>query len=231
MAVGAAIAGVGLGLKGAKEARRGRQQAAAAGAKAEAQQRETTEEEIRRQEYTHKRDIASIEAEIAAGGISDVGALRQPKKTKSTFDKSIATAKSEIAGLHKKIAAEEKRVDDEELGWVSKGGIRSMESEIDKKYESLEAMQAARKGELAVPWEGKTGIFGQYLAEKERVHLSEIDWMRKTGLSGVESIRARTQSALSAARSQETAAFSKIVSSGAAWYQASQPPPATTTTG
>lgn len=225
MAVGAAVAGVGLGLAGLGESRKARKASQAATTLSIEQQKETTAEEIRRQEYTHKRDISSIEAEIAASGLSSTeDGLRGGKRTITSIDPVISTMESEIADIDAKVNAYEFTYSD--------GGKTLIKLAIDRgnKLKELESLKEQQTGELDAPWNPEGGIFSEYLIESERVHLSEISWMRKTGLSTVASIAATGESARLAARQAEISSYAQITQSAANWWQAVQPPATTTTT-
>lgn len=232
MAIGAAIVGVVQGARAAKEAKRGRQAAALAGVTAEEQKKATTAEEIRRQKYTFERDTASIEAAMAAGGLSDPK-LRKDAGTPTGYEGELATAKSELATFKKAGLT----------GVLKEGGIKPVESNIDtggwgsnrrdfmrgamlksreltdEKEGKIAELQLKHDTEMATPWSKEGGMFAQYMRERQDVQEKEIQWMERTGLSAVKSIQANTQSAIRTARGQEMQAYGDMASSFATMGQ------------
>ena len=235
MATGAAIAGVGLGIMGARSAKRASGEAAEARDLSAKQIRQTTDEEIRRKEYTYGRDISSIEAEIAAAGISATGeGLRGGEaRTVTSVDDEFNRLTSQVAELQKKRDDEVAAIEaDEDSDFMSRGLARRFGTgkEIEETSEKLTAVTEQRDAEISSSWNVDGGIFAEYLSERERVHFSEISWMKKTGLSSVRASMAEGSAAVRAAEAQRTRSYGQIIQSGANWWQASQPPATTTTT-
>lgn len=229
MAIGAAIVGMVQGARAAKEAKRGRAAASLAGATAEEQQKATTAEEIRRQKYAFKSDTASIEAAIAAGGISDPTALRKTADEMSTgYETEIDTASASLsdkkAALEARWGKEDKARAEYRGGWETsssreRGKIRSearkreMEELVATEEGKIAGVKEKHQAELDQPWSKKGGIFSTYLRERQDVHAKEVGWMEKTGLSAAKLIQANTQSAIRTARGQEMQAYGSMVSS------------------
>ena len=222
----AGVAAVGMGLVGLSEADKAKKEAGKATALSIKQQKQVTEEEIRRQEYTHMRDISSIEAEIAASGISSVGeGLRgAEKRTETSVDSGISVLEAEVADL-------KSQVESYEFTFRDRGEtLQKIAIELEPKLEELERLKSQQSSELSMSWNPKGGIFAEYLSERERVHFSEIAWMRKTGLSAVASISAEGQSAQARARAMQITSIGQITTGAANWWERSQPPVSTTTT-
>jgi len=240
MAVGAFTAVV--GFAGARSAKRS---ARAATALSAAQQRQTTDETIRRQEYTHERDISDIEAEIAASGMSSTGAgLRGgEKRTTSSFDTEISNLEAEMEGqtsafgagfgLSSSFGRSDDDDDDDDDDEDSATRVREAQErsiEYQDNADKLESLKIQRQQELDLPWNPEGGMFSEYLTERGRVQISEIEWMRRTGLSNLASIYAEGQSAQAAARAAGTGYLTKLVGAAANWWESSQEPTNTTTT-
>ena len=229
MAVGAAIGGLVLGVAGYGQSRKAAREAREARDINAAQIKATTTEEIRRKKYGFQRDISSIEAEIAAGGVKDVGTLRGAgRNTTTTVDADVNRVQSRVDEL-------QKQYDDEKAAFESDSGTgasftSSMSKDIYNINEELRSLKEQQKSELDSPWSAKTGIFGQYLSERANVFYSEIAWMRKTGLSNVKASNVEGNAAINAAKAQSTQYLSQVVRSGANWWSASQSSKTTTPT-
>jgi len=205
MAVGVAIAGMVQSQRASRQAKR----ATAQGVEA---QRLTSEEEIRRKKYAHKRDISDIEAEMAGMGIEDPSLRREGTDTR--FD-------TEISSLEKTIA--EKEQFNKELSGKGYYATRANRygntrfKSIGEDTSKLAELKERRKTEV-IPWDTKQGgMFAKYLAEKEKVHYDEINWMKKTGLSQVASIQTKGKSAQLQAQSQMVSSFGKL-GTAAGWW-------------
>lgn len=233
MATGAAIVGSIGALAGMSSANRARKDAQAATALNAKQLQQTTDEEIRRQQYTHKRDIASIEAEIAGIGVSSTGAgLRAGGRTTTSVDADVSSIEGEIAAIKKE--AEDERA--KKAATSYDGEIKdepmftaALTAKLEEKNDKLEALKKQQQAELDIPWNEDGGIFAEYLSERERVNISEIAWMETTGLSSVKSTLAEGRMASSAASAKATQYAFQAASYGAEWWAASQPPQTTTT--
>ncbi len=231
MATGAAIAGIGIGLAGMGQARKAARSAQEARDLQAKQLQQQTEEEIRRKEYTHGRDISSIEAEIAASGISatGVGLRAIEKRTTTTVDSEFNSLTSEKAEIQTQLDEDREsfeRLDVEEDYRPN----TELTKRLEENAEQLKQVEYQRSKELEIPWNEYGGIFSEYLSERERVHISEVSWMKATGLSSVKSALIEGDAAIQAARAAGTRATGQVIQSAANWWQASQPPATTTTT-
>ena len=225
MATGIAIAGVVLGGASYSQGRKAAKTAAGATALSAEQQKQVTAEEIRRQEYTHARDISSIEAEIAGMGISSTGEGLRGERAATPYDARIAELEGDV------IPSIKEESEAWEFTWDSgMTRLSDIAGRSEKSAEELEDLKYKQSREKGAPWSPEGGMFSEYLMEKERVHISEIAWMKKTGLSAVASIAAEGQSAQAAARQIQISGLSQIASSAANWWDSSQPPANTTTT-
>lgn len=239
----AAAAGIFTAVVGISQAQSAKKAARRQTALAAEQQKATTDEEIRRQKYTHRRNISSIEAEIAAGGLSSTGkGLRGGKRTTTSVDQEIIDLQAQMDeqtnifgdqatamyGISTRLTSDDPDEDYDSASDIRERQERSVEYQNSK--ERLESLKKQQTEELALPWNPEGGIFAEYLGERESVHISEIEWMRRTGLSSVASIMAQGQSAASAAQAQSNMYLAKGISSAANWWESTQTPETTTTT-
>ena len=228
------IGAIGIAQSFSSSKRAGRQ-AREATALSVKQQEQTVAEEIRRQQYTHRRDISSIEAEVAGAGISSTGkGLRVDEKRTTT---SVDAKYDEALDFYNQVEAEYERNKAEfesDVDYSTGGGQyspdRRLTSDRIMASERLEDLKRQRDYELDLPWNPEGGIFSTYLTEREKVHFEEIAWMRKTGLTSVASITAEGQSAQAQARAMQVGYATSLISSAADWWEQSQTPANTTTT-
>jgi len=219
MATGVAIVGAVVSYS---QSRKAGTEARRATALSIEQQEQVTAEEIRRQEYTFERDISSIEAEVAGMGISATGEGLRGTRTITPYDSRIAELEGEI------LPATRNELSDWDGGSVVR--LDEIAKDIKSESEELEDLKYKQSREKVAPWNPDSGIFSEYLMERERVHVSEIAWMKKTGLSAVASISAEGRSAQIQTRAMQTAAIGQLAKAGANWWESAQPPVTTTTT-
>jgi len=143
----AGVVSVGLALYGASESGKAKKEAGRATALSIEQQRQITAEEIRRQEYTFKRDISSIEAEVAASGLTDPQQLRKVYTQTTQYD-------AEITRLEPLALAErEELINKGDVGGAFGSVLASVAVPVDSLQSKLLELKEKREFEIAIPWE------------------------------------------------------------------------------
>lgn len=204
-------AAAGFGVVSLIQGRKASKAASAATAKSEEQQRELSAEERRRKQYAHTREMAQMRAELAGSGLAETaGPANLMQKTK----KNAGAAAPAGGGLirSRKMGMFMRNVLPGRGGRPGLFGISGAIAGIAKQVPQYEY----------TPVEGG-GTFSQYFAEKERVHQEEMAWMKRTGLSGIESTRLQGKAAQYTARADAIRGAGQIATGVYDWWK-SRPP-------
>lgn len=173
--------GAGVAVGGLILGNKARGKAEDAAAKSEEQQREMSAEERRRKSYQHRREMASMAAELAASGLAETSGSLYKSKEQLDAEKAAVRPVGRTSPMMKV---------------VTPFTMNREETVLDRLLKVSKATQPySGKVNKITPYNENGGTFAQYFAEKDRVHRREIEWMRRTGLSGIESTRLEGQAA------------------------------------